>query len=84
MTPKSVEEEKIQRRLKRHVLQHLKENGPTNIDILYVHFDPNMSAHIAPVLQDLRRWKHIEFAEKNMVKITEAGNQLLENVNYWK
>ena len=64
MMPKNVEEEKLHRRLKHHVLLYLKDNGPTDISILYVNFDPNMSAYLAPVLQDLRQWSYIKLDEK--------------------
>jgi hypothetical protein len=52
--PKSEQDEKQKRRLKREVLLYLKEHGPTNYTHLFVHFDPHMTAHVAPVLQDLR------------------------------
>lgn len=81
--PKSEQDEKQQRRLKREVLLYLKEHGPTNYTHLFVHFDPHMTAHVAPVLQDLRHWQYIEMGEQDLIHITKAGWQLLDDVNYW-
>jgi hypothetical protein len=65
------------------VLRYLKENGPLDYNILYVHFDENRSGEIATVLNDLLQWKHIERVGNN-VGITDLGVRTFQDGEYWK
>ena len=48
------------REFQRAVLAYLKEHGPQPYDLLYVRFDPNCTAEIKSVLQELVQWKFID------------------------
>lgn len=71
--PKYEKERRKRWELQRRVLDHLKEHGPQNYDGLYVLFDLDRSANIAPALQDLREWESIEVGKDNIVTITASG-----------
>lgn len=80
--PKYEKEQKAKWMLQREVLAHLKEHGPRNWEMLYVHFDQKRTANIAPVLQDLREGKHIEVSKDDIVTITASGLTRLEEKEY--
>ena len=63
------------REFQRTVLAYLKEHGPQPYDVLYVHFDPNCTAEIKDVLQELIQWKFIDRAKDSdmTVSITASG-----------
>jgi hypothetical protein len=63
------------RELQREVLAYLKEHGPQPYDVLQVHFDPNRTAEIQAVFNELIQWKFIERGTDSsmMVSITAAG-----------
>jgi hypothetical protein len=63
------------REFQREVLAYLKEHGPQPYDVLYVHFDPNRTAEIQAVLQELIHWKFIERGTDSSmtVSITASG-----------
>lgn len=71
--PKYEKERRKRWELERRVLKHLKGHGPSNYDALYVLFDPDRSANIAPALQDLREWESIAVGQDKMVTITASG-----------
>jgi hypothetical protein len=79
---KHEKEQKKKRMLQREVLAHLKEHGPRNWEMLYVHFDQKRTANIATVLQDLREGKHIEVSKDDIVTITSSGLARLEEKEY--
>jgi len=63
------------REFQREVLAYLKEHGPQPYDVLFVHFDPNCTAEIKSVLQELLQWKFIERGTDSemTVSITPSG-----------
>ncbi len=63
------------REFQREVLAYLKEHGPQPYDVLYVHFDPNRTAEVQAVLQELIQWKFIERGPDSYmtVSITASG-----------
>lgn len=63
------------REFQREVLAYLKEHGPQPYDVLYVHFDPNRTAEIQAVLQELIQWKFIDRGTDSYmtVSITASG-----------
>lgn len=75
-------EQKKQRDLERRVLEHLKKHGSSLYDGLYVLFDLERTAAIAPVLQDLRGDGYIEVTKDEMVTITASGLRRLEEKKY--
>ena len=72
------EEQKRQRALKREVLKHLKTVGSSPYNGVYVHFDPNNTGDIGPVLTGLLRSEHIIRNEAQHITITDAGLRWLE------
>jgi hypothetical protein len=63
------------REFQRAVLAYLKEHGPQPYEVLYLHFDPNCTAEIKAVLQELVQWKFIDRAKDSdmTVSITASG-----------
>ena len=63
------------REFQREVLAYLKEHGPQPYDVLYVHFDPNRTAEVRAVLQELIQWKFIDKGKDSYmtVSITASG-----------
>jgi len=63
------------REFQREVLAYLKEHGPQPYDVLYVHFDPNRTAEVQAVLNELIQWKFINRdTDSDMtVSITASG-----------
>ncbi|MGH7216594.1 MAG: hypothetical protein ACREIG_05110 [Nitrospiraceae bacterium] len=63
------------RELQREVLAYLKEHGPQPYEVLYVHFDPNRTAEIPAVFNELIQWKFIERGTDSdmTVSITAPG-----------
>ncbi len=63
------------REFQREVLAYLKEHGPQPYEVLYVHFDPNRTAEIQAVLNELIQWKFIEKGTDSSltVSITTSG-----------
>lgn len=80
--PKYEKERKKQRDLEQRVLEHLKKHGSSLYDGLYVLFDLNRTAAIAPVLQDLKEYGYIEVTNDKMVLITASGLKRLETKEY--
>ena len=76
--PEFVNARKKQKVLQRHVLQHLKRNGPKSYDNLYMIFDLDRTANIGPALQDLKELNHIQIGKDRTVRITKSGLQILE------
>jgi hypothetical protein len=81
--PAYEKERKRQNRLQRDVLEHLKNHGPKNYDLLYVFFDPNHTAAIQPALTDLTTYGLISMDKDKMVQITDAGLERLKDQTYW-
>jgi hypothetical protein len=70
---------KKQRELEREVLLYVRDrNAAVKWDRLYVHFDPNRSGDIGPVLQVLKEGRYISVDEKQNVTITDLGLKRLE------
>ena len=70
---------KKHRELEREVLLYLRDrNEAVKWDMLYVHFDPNRSEDIGPVLQELREGRYISVDQKKNVTITDLGLKRLE------
>ncbi|MDR4469696.1 MAG: hypothetical protein MRJ68_15615 [Nitrospira sp.] len=65
--------------LHRQVLHHLRQDGPTNYSVLYVHFDQHVTGDIGRVLQDLETWNYIEVGHQMLVTITESGMGFLQS-----
>ena len=63
------------REFQREVLAYLKEHGPQPFDVLCVHFDPNRTAEIQAVFNELIHWKFIERGTDSdmTVSITAPG-----------
>jgi len=67
------------RDLERKVLAHVKKNGTCLYDVLSVHFDPNHTAEVQPVLRGLKEYGYIEVTKDKKVIITTFGLQQLES-----
>ena len=67
------------RDLERKVLAHVKKNGTCLYDVLSVHFDPNHTAEVQPVLRGLKEHGYIEVTKDKKVIITTFGLQQLES-----
>jgi hypothetical protein len=69
-----------QRELERVVLRHPKEHQdkPLKFDRLYFLFSGDGTADIAPALEELRHWAHININNDNTVTITDAGLERLD------
>jgi len=82
--PKFEKEQRKRWVLQRQVLGHLKKYGASNWDGLYVLFDLNRTAAIAPALQDLRECGYIEVTKDKdmMVTITASGLKRLDEKDY--
>ena len=65
--------------LERKVLAHVKKNGTCLYDVLSVHFDPNHTAEVQPVLRGLKEYGYIEVTKDKKVIITTFGLQQLES-----
>ena len=75
----SEKKRKKQRELEREVLLYLRDrNKAVKWDMLYVHFDPNRSEDIGPVLQELKEGRYISVDQKKNVTITDLGLKRLE------
>ncbi len=63
------------REVQREVLAYLKEHGPQPYDVLCVHFDPNRTAEIQAVVNELIQWKFIDkgTGSSMTVSITASG-----------
>jgi flagellar motor switch protein FliG len=63
------------REFQREVLAYLKKHGPQPYEALYVHFDPNRTAEIQAVLNELIQWKFIDRSTDSdkTVSITASG-----------
>lgn len=62
-----------QRPLERRVLEHLKQHGPADWNMLFAFFDVSRSAAIAPVLRDLKDGGYIAIDSHSQTSITELG-----------
>jgi hypothetical protein len=77
--PEYEKKRKKERELERQVLLHLRSlNEPVKWETLYVHFDPDRTGSIGPVLHKLKDGRYIAADEKNNVTITKLGLQRLE------
>ncbi len=55
------------------VLTHLRDHGPQDYNILFVHFDTRRTAEVGPVLQEILNWELANKNEKGYLQITNAG-----------
>lgn len=74
--------EATQRQLQKIVLQLLQQVGPINYNLLCLQVDFHNGLAVG-VLGELMRRHHIEVDSKKMVKITDVGYRLLDDMNYW-
>ena len=71
-------------RLKRQLLEDLKREGKTSLQVLYVRYGQEDNVVTVRLLEDLNKWDYIDVDVDNMVQITEKGLRLLEDEGYWK
>jgi hypothetical protein len=67
-----------QRSFERQVLEHLKQHGPQDWNILYALFDVSRSLAIIPVLRDLKVGGYIAIDTKSQTSITDLGLKRLK------
>jgi hypothetical protein len=70
------------RQLQKKVLLLLQQVGPTNYNLLFTQFDFHNGV-LQGAVDELLHEKHIEVDSGKMVRITDAGYHLLDDMKYW-
>lgn len=70
-----------ERSFARQVLEHLKQHGPQDWNLLYAFFDVSRSLAIIPVLRDLKVGGYIAIDTKSLTSITEFGLKRLRGTH---
>ena len=72
-----------ERQIQKTILQLLQQIGPTNYNLLFEQFDFH-NGYLQGALDELLHDKCIVMdSTKTMVRITDAGYRLLDDMKYW-